>query len=115
MCIFVADNGSGMTPDQCSRIFNPFYSTKPEGMGTGLGLSVSYGLIRRYGGDITVKSRPGHGTVFMIWLLKEPHLTEDAETIAEQLHAAETNQTDGTGSDPDRVRDDRSKQSAGLM
>ena len=115
VCVTVADNGSGMTPDQCSRIFNPFYSTKPEGMGTGLGLSVSYGLIRRYGGNITVKSGPGSGTVFTIWLLAEPQLTEDAETIAEQLHAAEANPRDSTAPDTDGDATDLSKQSAGMM
>ena len=115
VCIIVADNGSGMTPDQCSRIFNPFYSTKPEGKGTGLGLSVSYGLIRRYGGDITVKSEPGGGTVFTIWLLTEPQLTEDAETIAEQLHAAETISRDAAASDPDRAVTDLNDRSAGMM
>ena len=90
VCISVVDNGSGMTPEECSRIFNPFYSTKAEGVGTGLGLSVSYSLVRRYGGAITVDSHPGQGACFQIWLLREPRLTEDAETIAEQLHASES-------------------------
>jgi two-component system NtrC family sensor kinase len=79
-----------MTPEECSRIFNPFYSTKAEGVGTGLGLSVSYSLVRRYGGAITVESHPGQGACFQIWLLREPRLTEDAETIAEQLHASDS-------------------------
>ena len=89
VCITVTDNGSGMDEDQCSRIFNPFYSTKGEGEGTGLGLSVSYGLIRRYGGDITVASKRGEGSRFSVWLRHEPQMTEDAQTIAEQLHAHE--------------------------
>ncbi len=87
--VTVADNGSGMSEEQCSQIFNPFYSTKRNGEGTGLGLSVSYGLIRRYGGDITVASELGVGTRFQLWLRTEPQLIEDAETIAEQLHAIE--------------------------
>ncbi|MDJ0739224.1 MAG: cache domain-containing protein [Gammaproteobacteria bacterium] len=91
-CIIVADNGSGLSQDQCSRIFNPFYSTKPEGQGTGLGLSVSYGLIRRYGGNLTVSSTPGAGSEFRVWLLTEPTLIEDAETIAEQLQVAEADE-----------------------
>ena len=99
--ITVADNGTGMDEDQCSQIFNPFFSTKSQGEGTGLGLSVSYGLIRRYGGNITVSSKPGAGTRFKIWLLTEPKLTEDAETIAEQLHAAETNEHDAANLDTD--------------
>ena len=89
VCIAVTDNGAGMTEEQCSQIFNPFYSTKRHGEGTGLGLSVSYGLIRRYGGDITVASQPGVGTRFKVWLYSEPTITEDAETIAEQLHEYE--------------------------
>ncbi len=87
--VTVADNGSGMSEEQCSQIFNPFYSTKRNGEGSGLGLSVSYGLIRRYGGDITVASELGVGTRFQLWLRTEPQLIEDAETIAEQLHAIE--------------------------
>ena len=93
VCITVADNGSGMDEGQCSQIFNPFYSTKRQGEGTGLGLSVSYGLIRRYGGDITVSSRPGAGSRFTVWLHTEPEIVEDAETIAEQLHAVEQHES----------------------
>lgn len=84
--ICVQDNGSGLTEDQISRIFNPFYSGMKQGEGTGLGLSVSYGLIRRYGGVITVESAPGQGSKFFIWLLSEPEFIEDEETITEQLH-----------------------------
>jgi two-component system NtrC family sensor kinase len=89
VCVSVSDNGSGMDDNQCSQIFNPFYSTKREGEGTGLGLSVSYGLIRRYGGDITVASQTGVGSCFKIWLRSKPQIIEDAETLAEQLQAYE--------------------------
>ena len=88
--ILIKDNGSGMDRDQVSRIFNPFYSTKQQGEGTGLGLSLSYGLIRRYGGNITVASTPGSGAEFYVWLLTEPVLVADEETISEQLHELET-------------------------
>jgi two-component system NtrC family sensor kinase len=71
-------------------VFNPFYTTKQQGDGTGLGLSISYGLIRRYGGSITVESRPGEGSEFYVWLLSEPVLLTDEETISEQLHEFET-------------------------
>ncbi len=87
--ISVKDNGVGMDDEQLGRIFNPFYSTKDQGEGSGLGLSVSYGIIRRYGGNITVKSTPGLGAEFTIWLLCEPELVEDEATITEQLHAIE--------------------------
>jgi len=83
----VRDRGIGMSPDLARQVFNPFYSTKEQGEGTGLGLSVSYGLIRRYGGNITVESTEGEGTVFSVWLLHEPQLINDEETITEQLHA----------------------------
>ena len=88
--IKIKDNGSGLTQDQVSRVFNPFYSTKKEGEGTGLGLSLSYGLMRRYGGNITVESEPGAGAEFYVWLLAEPVLVGEEETIAEQLHELET-------------------------
>ena len=87
--IIVSDNGTGMDEDQRNQIFNPFYSTKRQGEGTGLGLSVSYGLIRRYGGDITVESQRGQGSNFTVWLRSEPLILEDTEEVAAQLHAAE--------------------------
>ncbi|MCW8889684.1 MAG: ATP-binding protein, partial [Sedimenticola sp.] len=83
----VQDNGAGMDDDEMGRIFNPFYSTKQQGEGTGLGLSVSYGLIRRYGGNITVESVRGEGSCFTVWLLQEPIMASDEETIEEQLQA----------------------------
>ena len=89
VCIGVTDNGSGMDEDRRNQIFNPFYSTRREGEGTGLGLSVSYGLVKRYGGDITVASQPGVGTRFKVWLKTRPEIIEDAESIAEQLQAFE--------------------------
>lgn len=85
--ISIADNGSGISESQLERIFNPFYTTKEQGEGTGLGLSVSYSLIRRYGGNITVNSTPGIGSEFKIWLLSKPEMVEDETTIREQLNA----------------------------
>ncbi|MGB5201166.1 MAG: cache domain-containing protein [Sedimenticolaceae bacterium] len=87
--IIVSDNGTGMDEDQRNQIFNPFYSTKRQGEGTGLGLSVSYGLIRRCGGDITVESQRGEGSHFTVWLRSEPLIVEDVEEVAAQLQAAE--------------------------
>ncbi len=62
--IDVADNGSGIPPDALRKIFQPFFTTKPTGEGTGLGLSVVHGIIKGHNGDITVDSTPGQGTTF---------------------------------------------------
>jgi PAS domain S-box-containing protein len=66
--ISVKDNGTGIPEKNFSRIFDPFFTTKPVGQGTGLGLSVGYGIIRRYGGDITVRNRKDKGAAFTITL-----------------------------------------------
>lgn len=87
--ISIKDNGVGIEEDKLGLIFNPFYSTKDQGEGTGLGLSVSYSLVRRYGGNITVNSTRGKGAEFCVWLLSEPEFIEDEETISEQLFAIE--------------------------
>ena len=64
----VADTGEGMEPEIARRIFEPFFTTKPEGTGTGLGLSVSYGIVQAHGGDVSVDSAPGVGTTFRVVL-----------------------------------------------
>jgi signal transduction histidine kinase len=66
--VSIEDDGCGMTPDVLERIFDPFYSTKKVGEGMGLGLSLSYQMIRNHGGDIRVESEPGKGTCFWISL-----------------------------------------------
>lgn len=64
----ISDNGIGIEEKYLTKIFDPFFTTKPTGQGTGLGLSVSYGIIREHSGDITVASKPGKGSVFKILL-----------------------------------------------
>ncbi len=66
--IRVRDSGCGISPDSLPLIFDPFFTTKGVEEGTGLGLSVSYGIIEDHGGTITVESEPGQGTVFIITL-----------------------------------------------
>ena len=68
VCISIKDSGVGIEPDKVSKIFEPFYTTKKIGEGTGLGLSTVYGIIKQTGGFVFVNSIPGHGTEFMIYL-----------------------------------------------
>jgi signal transduction histidine kinase len=66
--IEIGDTGSGMPKEVMSRIFDPFFTTKPIGTGTGLGLSLSYGIIQKHNGQIEVSSEVGRGTTFRITL-----------------------------------------------
>jgi PAS domain S-box-containing protein len=70
--IEVGDNGVGIAPEHLKRIFEPFFTTKPVGSGTGLGLSLSYGIVSRHGGRIEVASTPGQGTRFTVHLPVKP-------------------------------------------
>lgn len=64
----VADNGSGMSPDVLARVFEPFFSTKPDGKGSGLGLSMVYGFVTQSGGHICIDSAQGKGTTVRLYL-----------------------------------------------
>jgi signal transduction histidine kinase len=64
----IADTGSGIPPEQLSRIYDPFFTTKEIGKGTGLGLSITYGIVQEHGGIITCDSQVGQGTRFSIRL-----------------------------------------------
>ncbi len=70
LCIYIEDNGCGMEPEVLEQIFNPFFTTKVGGQGTGLGLSVAEQIIRSHQGHIFVNSTPGVGTCFTICLPK---------------------------------------------
>jgi two-component system NtrC family sensor kinase len=71
LCLEVADTGAGIAPDHLERVFEPFFTTKEVGEGTGLGLSVSYGIVREHRGWIDVQSTRGEGSCFTIYLPAE--------------------------------------------
>ena len=68
VCVEVGDNGGGMSAEVQRRIFDPFFTTKPVGQGTGLGLSLSFSILKKHGGRIELESTPGVGSVFRVWL-----------------------------------------------
>jgi signal transduction histidine kinase len=78
----IADNGEGIAPENLSHIFDPFFTTRAVGKGSGLGLSISYGIIEKHHGRIEVESELGRGTRFRIGLpVRQPgeHLMEGGD------------------------------------
>ncbi len=80
--VIISDNGSGIPPDRLEKIFEPFYTTKGPGKGTGLGLFICYEIIKRHNGTIAVDSQPGEGTTFTITL---PAWEGQADELADEL------------------------------
>ena len=64
--VTVTDNGIGMPPEVIAKLFEPFFTTKKVGKGTGLGVSISYGIVRDYDGVIDIDSQVGEGTTFTL-------------------------------------------------
>ncbi|MEH6470676.1 MAG: ATP-binding protein [Halopseudomonas sp.] len=83
--IDISDDGQGIDPKHLSSIFDPFYTTKQVGEGTGLGLALSFSIIKAHNGRIEVDSTPGKGTTFSLWLPVEQHEAPQAQPLGKAI------------------------------
>jgi len=79
--IAITDTGTGMPREVLEHALEPYFSTKPEGEGTGLGLSMAYGFIKQSGGDMRIYSEPGQGTTVKVWLPRSTGCVADVEPL----------------------------------
>ena len=101
VAVSVADTGEGIPADRVERIFEPFFTTKPVGQGTGLGLSQVFGFAKQSGGEVEVRSAPGEGATFVLYL---PRATAPARQASENTDEM---RTDGRGACVLVVEDNR--------
>jgi signal transduction histidine kinase len=92
--IDISDDGKGIDPKHINNIFEPFYTTKPVGEGTGLGLALSFNIIKAHNGKIEVKSALGKGTTFSLWLPIEQHEAPQAQQLGRKIQTKKENKAD---------------------
>ncbi|MDX8391623.1 MAG: ATP-binding protein [Mariprofundaceae bacterium] len=86
LCLRISDNGAGIPEAIMDRVFDPFFTTKEVGCGTGMGLSMSYGLIESFGGAIELDSEEGVGTTIRICLLRSANVEARETAAVEEIH-----------------------------
>ena len=87
--IEITDTGKGIAEEALNKIFEPFYTTKEEGWGAGLGLAITYGLVKEVGGEIRVKSKAGDGSRFILTLPLKATPTPESKAGSLILHKRE--------------------------
>jgi PAS domain S-box-containing protein len=100
----ISDTGSGMPPDVRDRVFEPFYTTKEKGRGTGLGLAMVYGFVKQCGGHVTIYSEVGHGTTFNLYFPRIDAPTSGASAIVKDAADPDAREIILVVEDDDRVR-----------